>query len=68
MTDEKNPAYPKMLKRSEAAKLIGISRRKFSELIQTGVIKAYTAGGTYRVKESDVLQYLEDTKVKKPRN
>jgi excisionase family DNA binding protein len=45
---------------SEVAQLMRVSNMTVYRLIKSGALKAVQVGNRYRVKESDVHQYLDD--------
>ena len=45
----------KQLTTSEAAKRLGLSRVRITQLIKAGVIKATRFGQVYQIKEADLL-------------
>ncbi len=45
---------------SEVARLMRVSNMTVYRLIKSGALKAVQVGNRYRVKESDVHQYLDD--------
>lgn len=49
---------------SEVARLMRVSNMTVYRLIRSGALKAVRVGNRYRLRESDVQQYLDESYVK----
>lgn len=56
--------YEKMYTATEVAEKLGVTRKTVQNWIKDGNIPAYQFGSAYRVTESDLKQFIENSKVK----
>lgn len=54
-----------MLKGDDVCKLLNVSRAQVYNLMRKGIIPAVRIGNNLRVKEEDLLAYLEDCRIAK---
>ena len=50
---------PDLLTRKQCQDLLHISKSKMLELIHNGFIPAITIAGSYRIKKSDLIDFIE---------
>ena len=55
---ESNGKFPRLMKASEIAKVLHVSRAQAYKLLQTGAIPRYEFGGCIRAREEDVREYF----------
>lgn len=55
----RNGSFPKLIKASDIAKLLNVSRSYAYELLDSGQIPCYYFGRSKRADEADVRQFLE---------
>ncbi len=64
MASESSPGGPRFLTASEAAERMRVSKMTVYRLIRSGKIPAVQIGKAYRVRETDLEQYLNSSYVK----
>jgi putative molybdopterin biosynthesis protein len=55
----------KMLKGDDVVKILNVSRAQVYSLMRKGIIPAIRIGNNLRVKEEDLLAYLEESRISK---
>ena len=63
MARESSPGGPRFLTASEAAERMRVSKMTVYRLIRSGKIRAVQIGKAYRVRESDLEEYLNSSYV-----